>query len=828
MLSTKPRFSDDRMNIRHLIFCFLSLLLPLQLMAQQQGRTVSGRLLDAENGAPLEVASVSLLRAQDSSHVRTSLTDMQGRFSLQVPAQGRFLLRIHLIGYQTSVRPLPASDELGTIKVAPDAKLLKQVTVTATPDFQSKTADGVRYNLGAGGTDTGGSLLDAMEGLPLITMDDEQNVSVMGKTKIGFWLNDAPSEVPLKYIPADIIESVEVITNPPAKYGSKHDVIIHIRTKKDPDAAISGGGGASVGTRDKYDGNLFMNYVKVPSTFIMGSLGYRDQSRYSNMDRLTQQRQGQDTTYQEQQTWGDNRNQGVQASLNANLGLGKGGKHKLSANTNLSPWQRSLNTQLSRTRTTDALQEQTLALLEKYSLNDNESRDFSQSFNYQAPMKREGQELSATFSASYNQAEGQQRIDQQNLLHPESAPTSQHIDNSSENTSVAMQVFHGYPLSPQLTLSTNMQYRYSASNSSMINSMSTPEHNMDSRYRMYEHVVGGTLGLRLKLEKWRIGQLFDVEYTDRSVTQNGRHTPNRYTNILPRTNVMFDLSEQQRLSWDYRMYVQRPSAEMLDPTIDYSNPLSISYGNPNLDPSFTHTFDMGYMLNGEKHNFSANASYNLTLDAIQRISFLDEDGVLNNTYKNMDYSSSLMLRLSERVDVTDWLNLRGGFNISHTSTVQPLEAGGETRLDNTTWDANLNARFNLFNKKLSLSLMANYEAPRENFQGYYDQVFYMNFFARYRFDALGGRSVLYLRGQDIFNQRGKVFQRLERSNATTWQYPDRETQIFTVGLRYFFFSGKAKQVMQKSMQQRSGGRQGRPEGPPPGGPGGGPGGEGKR
>ncbi|MHC2992313.1 hypothetical protein OB13_12195, partial [Pontibacter sp. HJ8] len=254
-----------------LVFSFTSVLAQEQPQGNSttQGR-ISGTVQDEGTKAPLGFANVVLLTARDSSLVTGATSDIEGKFDLDRVPQGRFILRISSVGYPSKFIPnisVTAADpvvKLGTIPVKGGSTQLREVQVVTERPMMEYELDKKVVNLEQNITAQGGSVADAMKSVPSVTVDTDGNVSLRGSTNVTILVDGkrtALANLSLDQIPASMIESVELITNPSSKYDPEGTSgVINLVLKKNQKPGFNGSATVNLGTHENYNSSLNLNY----------------------------------------------------------------------------------------------------------------------------------------------------------------------------------------------------------------------------------------------------------------------------------------------------------------------------------------------------------------------------------------------------------------------------------------------------------------------------------------------------------------------------------------------------------------------------------------
>ncbi|MGL5890509.1 MAG: TonB-dependent receptor, partial [Bacteroidia bacterium] len=233
---------------------------------------VIGIISDSVNGSALEYVTLTAFALPDSSFAGGGITDKSGQFQIALPA-GRFYLRISFIGYATqfskpfAVTPQATQADLGRIMLGAGAKALNAVEVTDTRSDYSNSIDKKVYDVNQNITNAGGSATDVLQNIPSVAVDIDGKVSLRGSENVTILIDGRPSgitgsdrQAALQQVPASMIDRIEIITNPSARYDAQGMAgIINIITKKDAKKGFNGSATIGQGTNGKYNGALNLN-----------------------------------------------------------------------------------------------------------------------------------------------------------------------------------------------------------------------------------------------------------------------------------------------------------------------------------------------------------------------------------------------------------------------------------------------------------------------------------------------------------------------------------------------------------------------------------------
>ena len=223
--------------MKKLILSFLVMMALSPMVIAQS--TITGKIIDDATNQGVPFVNVGLFRQADSIFVSGTASDEKGAFTLQMVPKGEMLLKISAIGYELFEMPVTVkgNQDLGTLKLTAGTTRLDEVVVTEKRPLFAVEGEKTMYNVAEDPSIQTGTLSDALQNAPGVSVDVEGNISLRGTSSVEVWINDKPSHMSdenlktyIQQLPANSIDHVEVITNPSARYGSKADGIINIVT----------------------------------------------------------------------------------------------------------------------------------------------------------------------------------------------------------------------------------------------------------------------------------------------------------------------------------------------------------------------------------------------------------------------------------------------------------------------------------------------------------------------------------------------------------------------------------------------------------------------
>src|SRR5579871_1360875 len=262
-------------NTLTMLTVFVMSFFALAGFAQNQQGKISGIVSD-ESKKPIESATISILKAADSTVAKTAVSDKTGKFQIENINQGKYLVSVSAVGHTTfysAVVELSSSNssiDLNNISLPAQSKNLQQVEVVAKKPFFEQKADKMVVNVDAAPSNAGSSVMDVLEKSPGVAVDKDGNISLKGKQGVVIMIDNKPTYLSatdlanyLKSLPASAIDQLEIMTNPSAKYDAAgNSGIINIKTKKNKAKGFNGSVTLThtQGVYPKPSGSLNLNY----------------------------------------------------------------------------------------------------------------------------------------------------------------------------------------------------------------------------------------------------------------------------------------------------------------------------------------------------------------------------------------------------------------------------------------------------------------------------------------------------------------------------------------------------------------------------------------
>ena len=602
--------------------------------------SVSGKLTDA-SGNPVSYASVALMR-MDSTIVNGDLSKDDGSFSISPTGTGNFLLEIQSVGVTTKFIPVQVTADapdknVGKIKVTQDKTTLSDVSVVGEKPIMELKVDKKVFNVEKNTTTAGGSAADVLQNVPSVSVDVDGNVSLRGKSDVTILIDGKPSTLlgtdvasALQSLPAGSIESVEVITNPSAKYDAQGSTgIINIVTKKDGRFGLNGNITLGAGTNDKYNGNLGLNVRKGKWNAFLNS-SFRLNETYNNVttDRTDSGAHGQSYhTYEHVPRHFD----GYFNTVGVSYDPDKNNSFTLTENINVMQFgfkDVSDYTVYGNNNQTDPLYHQN-----RYSSFSGGPVSLSTALDYKHKFKKKDEELSVdatyantTFHRSQDYNTTIDSITQQSAYNP----IVQHAPGVGTNNTLNIWADYTDPLftkNGKLGLGFKSQfYWFTSSDSPIIDTAGGPFVQDQSLLAIYNytqqiHAAYANWNDQFGKFSYQVGiRAEDAVYDGTGSTPKDTSFHNSFLSFFPSAFVSYQLPSQQAIYLNYSRRTNRPGFMQLLPFVDLSNPGTVNTGNPALIPEFIDNVEFSYSKATKRgDNFILSAYYSYTQNLTEKI-----------------------------------------------------------------------------------------------------------------------------------------------------------------------------------------------------------------
>jgi outer membrane receptor for ferrienterochelin and colicin len=758
----------------------------------------TGKVVDGKTGEAIDFANVSIYEVASKTLLSGTDTDNGGLFEIQ-SAERSVFLQISYVGYTTStvteyqIEGNTAS--FGIIEIMEEGELLEEVVVRAAHSTTEFKTDRRVFNVGTDLTSSGAGALEVLNNVPSVNVDIEGAVTLRGSSGVQILINGKPSVLAddesgaLGNITAEMIDKIEVITNPSAKYEAEGTSgIINIILKKNKKKALNGSVSVNVGEPANHSVGVSLN-KRTERFNLFTQLGVGKKDRISdNINRNRNLRSGIDLNSVGTQA----RNEGY---FNAILGSDF---YLDSLNTITLTGSFTFESEDQPSFTTFEQFENGL-LRNSWDRSETTTAD-NPKIQYELQYKKEfrdNEEHTLLFSAIGNYfGKKQSSTFTERLISGDYDVTDQLTATDFNEGKYTFNLDYTRPLANDLTIETGLQYvDNKVGNDYKVENFTNGEFVVDNGLTNFfdysQNVLGAYTTVAREGKVWGIKVGVRAEYTDLTTSLEGANPNNQeFIDLFPSAHTSYKVNERISLQAGYSRRIYRPRLWDLNPFFNIRNNFAIRAGNPDLLPEYTDSYEVGSVFIFDAITFNVNAYRRYTTDKIERISTVEEtvEGNITTTSPlNIGTAATNGIELNFKITPVKKLTINGDMNYNYF--VREGEFEGENfDFSNDQYNLKLNTRYK-FSRALEMEITGRYQSRVQTVQGRRSENYYMDFGARYK--ILKGKIVFNLSVRDVFASRIResfVF----NDNFENYSF-SQYGRFITFGVSYGFGKGEAMQ-----------------------------------
>lgn len=786
---------------------------------------ISGTIVDKDNGKAIPTTTIAIWRAADSTLVTGAVTLDDGSFGIDGLRPGQYYARVSFVGYESFhvsdivLKPGQMEAKLGTVKLVSDSQMLDEVEVTAERDFVEIGIDRTVYNTKDQLVSAGGSASDVLGNIPSVEVDIDGNVSLRGNQNVAVLINGRPTPMSgdaltgyLQGLPAEVIERVEVIPNPSAKYEPDGMAgILNIVLAKNREIGLSGGVTLSAATQGNYSASTNIGIQRGPINFFT-TYGFRYGDREGEGERYWLDRLS-DPEFALDQSSFDNR-QSVSHNLNTTLDYNLSEKSTLTLGGTISHrgGERDGLTAYSELAAQQVLSNR----FDRESLQDNLdlSTEYRLGYRWTADPGSHELNIEAEYEEEWEEDDGSYMEEAYDLT--DMALTSiseQQKDLQDENNrEVSFLIDYTRPLGEVSKLEVGMRSELNLLHSDFFSetlNLETGQFEADVNlnntfdYDQQVHAAYGILGT----EVGRFGAQGGVRLEQALTTFNLKTTneafENNYFSVFPSAYLTYKLTDTRTLKLAYSKRINRPRTggrfNQLNPFNSNEDPYNIRVGNPYLKPEYVHAFEFSFTQFTKATSLTLTPYFRHTVDVI-RFYQRFEEGVSVLTFENFDTSNSWGAEVIGTFRQGRKFNAYASFNAYKVVTDG---SNVDTGLSNNAlgFSTRFNGTYNI-SPSLDMQFSYFYRAPMNIENGRMAAMQSANLALRQK--LFNDKANLSLRVSDIFGTMG--FSML-RDDTRFFQEMNRSFQAQGIGINFSYNFGKQSKRNRSrgNMEERSAG-----------------------
>lgn len=776
--------------------------------------SITGQVIDNANEIPVENVIIKLIAVKDSTQVFSKVTDFEGKFEISIKNTGNYYLKINLIGYESkkvnvNVDGKNSLISLGEIKIISSTINLDEVKIEGNYKLKIDV-DKKIYRIDNNAVSANGTAGDILQNIPSVFVNQNGSVTLRGG-RVKIYVNGKPSGILgisrsqiLDYIPASLIESIEVINDPSAKYdadGSSGIINIILKNQKKP--GINGLISLSAGTLDRYNGsaNFSFNYGKL-SLFTSYDVKSINMETWETKDRTTEQQGVTKYVNQDRTFWSKTNNKNFrfrgEYAFNKKNILGFS---YLNSN--------SIDKDLNNFKYEQLDQSFTLTDLYNRRIDEND-HDNSNNFtlNYTKKFKNPQQQLTSDLFYSKGTENTLGDIYQQ-FFNLDGTPSTQlpgiaNTYNFNSETNLVGQIDYDQPINKKSKMEMGIKIRSKKTEASyrldnyyqpLDIFITDPLITNDFRYDLM--INAGYLTYRNKVNNfsYKIGARVEQSHIKFDVTNGSVNNEFNYTDFFPSVHLLQEFKNNNKLTLRYSRRIDRPSFREISPLQQFNDPFFLNKGNPNLLPEYTNSFDLTHTKSWKQSSISGSLYYRYATGTIQRIVILKPDGVTETNYQNLNSSKDIGLEINAYFQIYKWWKINSSLNY-YKNIIDGSNVGEEFKVDQYSFNGKMNNNFTPW-KKSMLQISAIYQSPTfspliKNFGQYYVD-------ASFKQDLYNKKLSLSIRCTDIFLTQRRNYD-LIAPNFSVVSRSTRESRALFFGIIYRPFRNNKKIEEQEEEQ----------------------------
>ena len=742
-------------------------------MAQSEKGSINGQVIDSNLGEPLAYVNV-IIKTISGKFISGEYTNEEGYFEIKNINENTFILSIQYIGYTTLEKKVvikkdAKNTDLGILNLEQNNTTLDEITIIAETSSIQQKADRKVITIGKD-LATSGTASELMVGIPSVNVDVQTgDISLRGNSNVQIMVDGKLSNIPtaqlLKQIPSTAIKSIELITNPSAKYNPEGmsgliNIVLYKNTMLGFNGSISTGISHEKSTKtnnsviSNYRNgkiNIFANYSNNISKNINNGIVQRPANNSEQLFEFTDK----------------SKNNLVKFGLD----------YYINNNQTISVFTNQNKSVLENSGVTNAIYTNN-ALFNQTQLWTNDGDDSTSQYNldYKINFNDDGHNLE--LEIDHNNYSGSSVA---NFLFPVGA-TTDYIDfNKTNRKRTTLNIDYANSVSENSKIELGLQANifkslilYESTGFSFNSAgVTAPTPNINFDYIRDIYSIYGNYNTNINKWSFQLGlRVENVDVIATAVQTNATNTnsknnfTNSYFELYPSAYITYKLSEKSAFQLNYSRRVDRPGIGQINPIKEWSTPLVSSYGNSNLIPQFTNSLEFNYTRSLENGSVTFGTFFRGISDEINRALFIDRSDVNSGrlifTHDNFDNSTAYGVELSSSYKPYNWWRLNGSFDLYSQilkGIAEKLSAPLETAtindiitetnsVDNIAWNFRLYNNFKI-NEKITFTAFGFYQGRNSNLQYDVKPMFYVNIGSRISFAK--GKGSVSLNYNDIFN-----------------------------------------------------------------------------
>ncbi|GAA4269649.1 outer membrane beta-barrel family protein [Hyunsoonleella aestuarii] len=787
---------------KSIVLIFLFFFLTGSILAQNKSVKIIGKIIESTYKLPIEYATIALIDKTSNEAISGTITAADGTFNIKTDNHNIYL-EISFMGYTSlTLNNLDFTKnkiDLKTIVLNEDIQSLNEVLVRAETSRTEFKLDKRVFNVGKDLSSTGASAMEILNNVPSVNVNIEGEISLRGSQGVQILINGKPSVLAsaennaLGSITADMIEKIEVITNPSAKYDAEGTSgIINIVLKKSEKKGLNGSATLNVGDPKSNSFGLSLNKrTEKFNLFSQIGIGIRRFPDY--LESINQDLTNNTTIKSEGESIFDEKFSNF--LLGADYHLNERNIFTLTGSYAFEVEDRNSETYFIQLDDSNTLTDS----WRRDEITEAKNPKIRYELQYKKDFKRHKDQnlLFSALGSSFRKDESSEF--QNRTITGTSDDFQQRTRTDYTLADYTFKLDYTHPFLEKYTIETGSQYVINdVSNdfavSDLINSVWVNNPDFTNIFDFDQRVLGIYTTVAYEGDIWglKLGlRLEDTNLETLLETTNERNT-NNYTNLFPSAHTSYKINDNFSLQAGYSRRIRRPGLRELNPFSNIRNNFSITTGNPDLLPEYTNSYELTsiHKIGKASLNFSLYNRY--TVDVVERIATF-ENNISTRRPENVGTNSTTGFEMNGKYAPTNWFSLTGDFNINFFNRKGEFE-GTSFDFKGERWTTQLTSKFKL-PSDIDLEISGDYRSKFITVQNEVGENIFADIGIRKK--ILKGKTILNLSVRDLF---------ASRIDKTTTNQPDfflfssrQRGRFITFGISYSFGKGEA---MEFSGQRR--------------------------
>ncbi|TKC12339.1 TonB-dependent receptor [Pedobacter polaris] len=643
--------------------------------------TIKGKVVEEVGGLAVPFAVVSVSEEVAEQPILTIQTDESGYFKFINLKPGTYKVKVSYVGFtnlfinEIIITEKDFDKNLGNLKLASEQSNLNEVVITAQKPLVEFGADVITYNVGSSVLAEGSTATDVLKNVPMVTVDIDGKATIAGKRSTRVFIDGKPSEYMtsnisdlLNVLPSDAIDKIEVMTNPPSKYSGDGEGILNIVMKKGFKVGFNGNLGINVGLQGNT--NTYGNAAYKGKNYnLSGSAAYRQNIGKGNGESYRTNFFPDTTFYYNQFNNYDNKNNGGNFRIGFDWDITPKQNLRLSTNYNANSSDRVSGNQFHYLNE-DYIESR---LRNQANLGDGDNKNFVFNADYNLQTDTTGGKLAIGVTLNTNSNSDFTSYNRTYAFPSNLNPSLQQNNNETGNDGITFNLDYDKPVFKKRDqFEFGLAYNYRKNNNDLLVenfNYTTQEfitnQKLTNKFFFKENILSAYTAYNYRKNGWSLKTGLRAEYTNVNfdLSTGEKYNVNPYLSLFPNISINHFFKKRYNFGATYSVRINRPRENALNPQVNNADTLNISYGNPNLEPNYTHQMDFSFGAFGQKWSFTPRISYSISKGVIERYRIVNPNGISESTFSNVGSNTRIAFWLNGNFRPTNKITANASFNI---------------------------------------------------------------------------------------------------------------------------------------------------------------------